>query len=256
MDHRYISPYNPRCDGKVERAIGTTTGTIKKLLHGSNKHWPLFVPFAQLCFNQKVSSLTKSTPFSLMFGRRFNELKDYSTEIEYEVMDVKHWKDYQHKILSIVYPTLSEKIKLSKDKMIQSLNKHRRTLLENGIPPGATVMLVDQLRQDKFEPKYVGPYTVIRRSRIGQYVLRDSTGDILDRHVPADQLKLVSKKIRNIDKQKQIYEVEHIITHRGEPNNYEYLVNWKNYDQSLATWEKQSSFLDDKCIRNYWKSTK
>ena len=262
MDHRYITPYNPRCDGKVERAIGTTTGIIKKLLHGSNKHWPMFVPFAQLCFNQKVSSLTKSTPFSLMFGRQFNELKDYTSDVEYEVMDAKRWTTYQHKILSIIYPATSEKIKLSKDKMMQSLNKHRRTLLADGIPPGATVMLADPLyvndpgKKPKWEPKYIGPYTVIRRSRNGQYVLRDATGDILDRHVPADQLKMVSRRVRNIDRQKQIYEVDRILDHRGDPSNYEYLVKWKNYDQSLATWEKQSSFLDNKCIANYWKSVK
>ena len=82
----------------------------------------------------------------------------------------------QHKILSVIYPAISEKIKLSKDKMIQSLNKHRRILLADGIPPGATVMLTDPLyvndpgKKPKWEPKYIGPYTVIRRSRNGQYV--------------------------------------------------------------------------------------
>ena len=34
IDHRLISPYNPRADGKVERVIGSTMSIIKKLLHG------------------------------------------------------------------------------------------------------------------------------------------------------------------------------------------------------------------------------
>ena len=58
IDHRLISPYNPRADGKVERSIGTVMSIIKKLLHGSNEHWPVFVPSAQFFFNNKVSSLT------------------------------------------------------------------------------------------------------------------------------------------------------------------------------------------------------
>lgn len=78
IDHRFISPYSPRADGKVERAIGTVMSVIKKELHGRSVDWPLFVPFAQLAFNHKVTTLTGSSPFVLMFGRALNELKDYT----------------------------------------------------------------------------------------------------------------------------------------------------------------------------------
>jgi hypothetical protein len=53
MEQRLISPYNPRADGKVERAIGVVVMIIKKMLHGTSKHWPLFVPFAQFSYNTK-----------------------------------------------------------------------------------------------------------------------------------------------------------------------------------------------------------
>ena len=52
-EHRFISPYNARCDGKVERAIGTVMSIIKKLLHGTEKLWYLFISFAQLCYNSR-----------------------------------------------------------------------------------------------------------------------------------------------------------------------------------------------------------
>jgi transposase InsO family protein len=63
VEHRFISPYNPRADGKVERSIGTVMGVIKKLLHGTEKLWPMYVSFAQLSFNNKIAALTGSTPF-------------------------------------------------------------------------------------------------------------------------------------------------------------------------------------------------
>jgi hypothetical protein len=44
---RRISAFNPRADGKVERSIGVIMQSIKKLLHGSDRHWPLFLDFAQ-----------------------------------------------------------------------------------------------------------------------------------------------------------------------------------------------------------------
>ena len=260
IEHRFISPYNPRADGKVERAISTITSIIKKLLHGSVKHWPLFVPFAQLTFNQKISSSTGSTPFSLMFGRKFNELTDHSNEQdEIKPVTLDNWKSHQEKIVSIIYPAISEKIKIVKDKMITSLNKHRRMLKENAFPPGAVVMLIDPQyindpsKKPKWEPKYVGPYTVVRRARNGAYVLKDATGDLLDRHVPPDQMKLVSRTARKSKKDKEIYEIEKIITHRGIPGKYDYFVKWKNYDETQNTWEPASSFLDDNIIKEYWK---
>ena len=51
-----------------------------KLLHGASALWPLYVPFVQLVYNNKVQELTGSAPFSLMFGRRLNEMNDYSDD--------------------------------------------------------------------------------------------------------------------------------------------------------------------------------
>lgn len=249
IDHRLISPYNPRADGKVERSIGTVMSTIKKLLHGTSTHWPLFVPFAQLSFNHKIASLTGSSPFSLMFGRQLNEMTDYTAHEPHPV-SLDDWKAQQEKILSLIYPAISERIRLSKSKMIQSLNKHRRVLLHSAFPPGAVVMLKDPHRQNKFEPTYIGPYTIVRRTRNGAYSLRDATGELLDRHVPPDQLKLVSRKARPVDLENNVYEVEKILAHRGSPGQYEYETKWKNYRET--TWEPSSSFHDTALIRDYW----
>ena len=115
-------------------------------------------------------------------------------------------------------------------------------------------MLNDPLRANKFEPKYVGPYTIVRRAHNGGYVLRDLTGDIFDRHVTADQLKLLTKTSRKKDIDEPIYEVERVKDHKGNPGSYQYLVKWKGYEEE--TWEPQSNFLDDKVIQGYWKEWK
>jgi hypothetical protein len=83
-------------------------------------------------------------------------------------------------------------------------------------------------------------------------VLQDEVGDMLDRHIPPDQLKLVSKKPRAQDLEKNVYVVEKILAHRGHPGSFEYKVKWKGF--SDITWEPASSFRDDSIISNYWKS--
>src|SRR5690606_9602164 len=130
---------------------------------------------------------------------------------------------------------ISDRIKIKKDKMLASLSKHRRVLLPGAIPNGAIVMVIDPNRQNKFEPKYIGPYSVVRRTRNGNYQLKDQTGALLERFVPPDQLKLVSKQPRDVDIAGSVYEVEQILKHRGAPGEREYLVKWKHYHE--RTWE-------------------
>jgi hypothetical protein len=253
MDQRLISPYNPRADGKVERAIGVVVMIIKKMLHGTSKHWPLFVPFAQLTYNSKVSSLTASSPFALMFAREPNPLGDYTGE-EPVMVNLDNWNQYQRKVLSVIYPAMSDRIIGLKLRQSEQFDLSHRLISPQTFPPGATVMIKDPSRQNKFEPTYIGPYTIIRRSRGGAYVLKDATGDLLDRHVPADQMKLIARRKRRIDKDQPIYEVHSILDHRGPPGSYEYLVRWSGYDSTNNSWEPASSFLDDSTIQKYWAS--
>ena len=253
LDHRLISPYNPRADGKVERAIGSVMAIIKKLLHGSERHWPLFVPFAQFAFNRKVAVLTGSSPFSLMFGRGPGELEDHTREPPAAV-SLADWQSHQEKIAALIYPAVNARVLGAKDRMVAALDKHRRVLLAEKIPAGAIVMLRDPTRKDKFEPKYVGPYTVVRRAHNGAFVLRDATGDILDRHVPLDQLKLIARRARPKDRAGDVWEIDHVTAHRGDAGSYEYRVRWKGFAAADDTWEPADSFLDDAAIRAYWRN--
>src|SRR6185437_15270698 len=72
MDHRFIAAWNPRCDGKVERKFGVYNDVSKKLTQGADRYWPQFVPGIQLYLNSMLSSLTKSSAFSLIFARDSN----------------------------------------------------------------------------------------------------------------------------------------------------------------------------------------
>ena len=74
---------------------------IKKLLHGYTHNWSIYVPFAQVVFNDKVASLTGSSHFSLMFGRALNELKDYTQGEAPIPIPLSDWEAHQNKILSL-----------------------------------------------------------------------------------------------------------------------------------------------------------
>lgn len=199
-----------------------------------------------------------------MFGRTPADLQDY-TSTPPATINLDDWKAHQIKMLSVILPAVNDRILLAKDKMVAQLNKTRRLLLSDSIPTGTTVMLKDpNEKRPKFEPKYLGPYTIARRARNGAYVLKDLTGDLLDRHVPVDQLKVLnstkpkrsssSSASADLDSNSDVFAVDHIVNHRGDPGHYEYLVRWKNYSPDDDTWEPQSNFHDDGAIRTYWRS--
>lgn len=247
VNQRFISAYNPRVDGKVERSIGTVMQSIKKLLHGTDHHWPLFLDFAQYVYNIKIHQLTGSSPFVLWFNREPNELKDYTVSPLAPVqVSLDDWQQHQEKLLSVIYPAIDERIRALSEQTRKRLNKHRRTLLAT-LPIGATVMRLDPRRRDKRDARYLGPYTIARRAASGTYILRDVDGDIVDFPVPIDQLKRAPDGFAD-----GLYVIQGISDHRGEPGRYEFLVEWKGYKEK--TWVAERDFMDTQAIRDYWSS--
>ena len=142
---------------KVERNIGTAMSIIRKHLHGAYDNWPAFLLWAQSCINNKITELTGSTPFSLMFGRKYNPYQDYSSDVPLELMNETELTEQHDRMMSIVYPAIAERVSIQKGKMIARLNKRtpahfrkgdivmlRRTEAESGSPI------------EKFEPQYIG----------------------------------------------------------------------------------------------------
>ena len=244
IDYRFITPYHPRADGKVERNVGSVKEIIKKHLHGVYSSWPAFVPWAQSCINNKISVVTGSTPFSLMFGRRFNGVNDYSTTQPLEVMNETEWSRIQDKMISIIYPSIAERVALQKGLLKDRMDRRPRA---KNFKKGDIVMLKRHERVmgqpiGTFEPQYVGPYMIASKNRTGAITLVTSTGVPLSRLVRPNQLKFVSHF--NPEFKENVYEVDKIVDHRGEGDNREYKVLWKGYPAEDATWEPVSNLFD------------
>jgi hypothetical protein len=77
---------------------------------------------------------------------------------------------------------------------------------------------------------------------------------VLERHIPPDQLKLVSKQLwtSKQDTEENKYVVEHIVSHRGEAGAYEYETKFKGFP--VPEWIPAENFGDTACISKYWKS--
>ena len=240
----------------------TVKDTVVKLLHGAAALWPLYLPFVQLVFNNKVQELTGSTPFSLMFGRKLNEMKDYTAEPALPV-NMDEWRQHQEKVLSLIFPSVSDRISDKQQAMRSKLDALRKKVTSDELLPGTIVHIKDptyllhpSLRPTK-EPMWIGPYTIVRRTLYGPYILRDDTGDIYPRQVNFDQMKVLyspsSIPADHADEQDDTYEVDYIVTHKEVNGQYQYLIKWKGYDKSAATWETEEAFNDPQPVERYFR---
>jgi hypothetical protein len=251
IDHRLITPYHPSANGLVERMNKEVSRALKKYTEGTYAAWDEWMPLVQLGLNESINQRTGSTAFALMYGRRFNNFKDFSqvdaiSNVDKATTDVQTvWKQFR----DVVLPGLEKRVVKVKQQQEQRLNSRKQSQV---LKPGTKVMAVDQTKGSKWDLVYEGPFEIVKQHDGGSYSLRNSLGEILDRRQTIDMLKVVdntkNKVISDID---QHYEVETIKKHRKTPSGYEFLVKWKNYSKRYNFWVKAEDFNTQQVIKKY-----
>ena len=82
VKQRITATYNPMADGQAEKAIGTLTNTLSKLVGMNPNDWDLMIPYALWAYRTAVHATTKETPYFLVYGRDPVDPTD---------VRVKHW---------------------------------------------------------------------------------------------------------------------------------------------------------------------
>ena len=227
----------------------TTKTILLKKLHGAGRNWCSEIPGIQLAINGKISSLTGSTAFSLMFAREMINYKNdevYNDNNSDQVsLDVSDIKVRHKKLYDIIFPALEDRVSKIKNKQADSFNK-RHKIIGIDIPVGAFCMKKNINPKNKFEPKYEGPFKVVGRTRNNTYILQDTDGVILKTNSVIQDLKMIADKPES-----KSAAVERIINHRGNSPNFEYLVEWK--DNKQQEYVPAANFNDIAIIQNYWK---
>ena len=255
IDRRFSTPYHSRGNGVSENAVKTALNTIRKMTKKEAYDWDHYLPMVQLAINYKFRSRTNSAPFSLMFARKLNSIKEHGQSEESSLpVDSVSLEELQKRteyMATIVFPAIQERTR--KILEIQSKKFNENNVMVN-IDEGTPVMVRLPNRSGKLAPLYEGPFIVVRKTQGGTYVLKDETNELLHREYVPSELKVVSVDETEIED--ELYEVEDIRDHRGNPGHREYLVKWAGYGERVNTWEPAESFTDTKPINDYWKKTK
>ncbi|KAF9148482.1 hypothetical protein DFQ26_002333, partial [Actinomortierella ambigua] len=192
--------------------------------------------------NTRIVGLHNSQPFAPFFGRPFPGLKDFS-EVESMPMGDQELTKRIEYLCQLVIPAISERSKATQQRMIERFNASHK-LVE--FPPGSWVIEVDNVSTGTLDPKYEGPFKVVRQTERGAYVLRDSTGELLPRDYAPSQLKSVTK---DDVEEGRLYEVESVLADKFDDTlkKQVYLVRWKGYSSKADRWIPYENF-DSKAL--------
>jgi hypothetical protein len=152
----------------------------------------------------------------------------------------------------VVFPALANRTRTYADKVCQDFLK-RHKIIKDDFPQGSLVMKQVIPRSSKAEPGWEGPYTVMRRTRGGTYILRDQTGEVSAKGTPVSQLRLISYE-NNISPDS--FEVEKLVGHRTTNGKREYLIKWKGFSEESNTWTPEADVDTMQCIVEYWDNVR
>ena len=217
-----------------------------------NSQWDDYLPSIQYAFNTRVIELHGSSPYSLLFGRSPNNFADYrDTELTLETPEAR-----EQRLLflnSLVFPAILEKVGRAHAKRTEDFIRTHRMLKED-FPSGSQVMVRDEMRTQKHQPVWEGPFTVLRRKASGNYELKGLDGTVYTR--PFWVLKLVAPEIiKGLKISDTLYAaVDHIITHRElVDGSMQYQVRWEDKGPEFDTWLFAKDFVDYGPVQKYSK---
>jgi transposase InsO family protein len=248
VEHRRVLPCYPQANGAAERAIRSIKESLNATIRGDTASWPQHLSSVQYWYNTTVHRRHGSTPFSLFFARSHNPWRQEPDAPQGKELSSKHLLARNKFMSDIVFPAVGARTRSYAEGVFKGFAQ-RHKIINDDYPAGALVMKQVLPRGSKMLPTWEGPYMVILRSRSGGYVLRDTLNEELVHKVPASQLRLVSYEgTLSPDS----FEVDHVVSHRGNPGRREYLIRWKGFSADDDSWVGERDINTLGCITEYW----
>ena len=195
------SPYNPRCNGMIERFNGNLKTMLKRMCAEQPRQWDRYL--APLLFVYREApheSLGGFSPFELLFGRRvrgpmhvLKELltkEDTETEIKTTYQYVIDLKERLHDTCTMAHEMLEKASKKYKE-------YYDRKTKPRSLDVGDQVLILLPTDNNKLLLQWKGPYTVMQKFNDVDYKVNVNEKvktyhiNLLKKYIPRKSLNLI-----------------------------------------------------------------
>ena len=251
IDHRLSTAYHPETDGQTERTNRTLEQFLRMYIDYDQANWSELLPYAQFALNNAPSATTRHTPFFLAYGchprtpgmKLDSNHQQTPTDMEISIQQAKKFIRIAQETQSRYYDQKHKPIEFSVgDKVLLRIGHLQ-------IPSNVL------RRSRKLQERFIGPFTILKC--IGKNAYKLELPKHLSRLHPVFSVAYLRPYIdprenfpeRPIDERPPPelvdnyyeYEVESILDSRQITRFKQrltlYLVKWKGFPLSEATWE-------------------
>jgi transposase InsO family protein len=155
--HVLITPYQPQSNGACERFNATMCGSLAAICNKKRTDWDQQLSKTTFAYNTSRHVSTKLTPFEMMHGRTCKlpfDLPKKKTTIVEQHEYVKHLHDYLETAKQMAKETIEHRQQ-------QSKQRHDASRRDQIYSIGDFVFVKRLGMNEKFAPKYDGPYQII-----------------------------------------------------------------------------------------------
>ncbi|MFH1626146.1 MAG: RNase H-like domain-containing protein, partial [Pseudomonadota bacterium] len=252
---RTVLPYTPTSNGRVERMNQTVEGMIGRLTLSGDQEWDQVLSDIEFYINGSSSRATGFSPFHLLFGKPMHNwfhLMEPLPDIELPTVSYEDAVIRLQETLAKVRDAGKERMDGVAEKAKERYDKGRKDV---HFEPGDYVLKATEGgKRKKLQPKWLGPYRVVRALGEVAYELEDLVSEAkfkvhVKKLAPFKRGEMTETEIKNLSLPDGMYLVEECLGHRGTGLNREFQIMWTGYAE--PTWEPAEGVQGTDAVKNY-----
>ena len=238
--------YHPQSQGIAERVQATLAKMCATADEGG-EHWVDHLPYLMFSYHATPHRATGLSPAMIMYGRelrlpaQLGQGSSTAPEVPDQPDEIADYAYRQHvKLLAAWECARDAGAAVQERAFADACAKHNVNVKFN---VGDRVCYRLFRKHNKLVTPWFGPCRISEVLANGNYVLTDLPNAMVSSRFHVSQLRIYRTHVDAEELTEDEFIVDRLLDRRGQPHRRQYLVKWRGYPRSRATWEPRGELM-------------